>query len=98
MIHVETTIEMPSKAKAGSQTRCSDRVITFDRGAASRRGTGGFLVWGLEPVLWRAEAIQYGDQAPTNNVTQGFALIAALEWLAIVDVASSMCVLVLGNS
>ena len=59
---------------------------------------GGFSVWGRGARLWKAAAVWYGSKATTNNVAEDYALLDTLEWLATVDVDSSLMVLVLGDS
>ena len=96
--HVDVTIPMPSTtASEGGSTR-SDYLVTFDGGAASALGTGGFLVWGPSGELRAARAIWYGKRAVTNNVAEAFALLEALQWLEDWGVERCARILVLGDS
>ena len=76
--HVDVDIPMPSTAADAGGLTQSDCLITFDGGAASALGTGGFLVWGPNGELRAARATWYGKCVHTNNVAEAFALLEAL--------------------
>lgn len=54
----------------------------FDGGAASRLGTGGFVVFDGDGICVAAVARFYGDEVPTNNRAEVTALKECMEWLA----------------
>ena len=68
---------------------------------------GGLLPGRARAVFWYGvQSRSYGGlklfgtgiKPKTNNIVEGFALLATLEWLATVDVDCSMHVLVLDDS
>ena len=100
MGHEEVTIAMPAAACTdGVDILChSNLLVTFDGGAAGKKGTGGFLVWGPNAELLHVDTLCYGDNVPTNNVAEALAALDTLEWVVRLDKDGTKRVVVLSDS
>lgn len=53
-------------------------VAHFDGGAARGVGVGGFIVWGANGDVLGAFSMYFGEDAPTNNAAESWALLALM--------------------
>ena len=82
--HVTTTLVYPSTSRPLPAYVSSQPHVQcfFDGGAASKQGTGGFVVFGISGQCLTAQARFYGEEMNTNNRAEVFALKGLMEWLA----------------
>jgi hypothetical protein len=77
LVYPSTSRPLPAYVSSHPHVQCF-----FDGGAASKQGTGGFVVFGVSGHCLTAQARFYGDEMNTNNRAEVFALKDLMEWLA----------------
>ena len=81
--HEDKTLRYPAKARPIPQKVTAAPHITgfFDGGAAKRKGTGGFVVFGSAGECITAQGEYYGEEVETNNRAEILALVGLMQWL-----------------
>ena len=82
--HETKSITYPSATKPVPQRIVDSPHVTafFDGGAASRLGTGGFIIFAGTGECVQVTARYYGEEFETNNKTEARALQELITWLA----------------
>ena len=98
--HQTLTIKKPSSDPSPATFDIASAARAyFDGGCRDKQGSGGYLIFAPDGSLLAAQAIYYGNAAPTNNVAECKALVDCLDAVSKLDLPTSCPgVLVNGDS